>query len=1345
MKTRSRKTRLLSFVLSLLMVLTLMPDISVRVYAAGNTYNVGDEVTDYLTFTAVDGAATVKIKVASGSLQYDSGSGFTDYTSDTAINLSNGSSVKFKGTDVTFDNNHHVSIPEGKVACSGDVCSLRLDDAGKFSGLENSCFAYMFNNCDGLTTAPELPATTLADYCYIFMFSYCDGLTTAPALPATELADGCYNSMFYNCTGLTTAPELPATKLASGCYLYMFSRCTGLTTAPELPATTLANSCYYSMFNGCTGLTEAPELPATTLASECYENMFFGCTGLTTAPALPATTLANYCYRNMFSGCTGIRLSETKNDEYKYTYTIGQTSAFDALTNMFENTGGTFKGTPDVGKTYYMDSSIHKFNAASTAYDQNKLQYDFPGTTGKNIKKIEVLMDIESFAQDGWGQVVYQNGEGDDHKKYTPFNINKPGIKKYTAEGQLDGITFAGVKLIGKGTLLAYTITFADNTTVSAGSWSYPTYTAPAAVTGLSYTGTAQELVTAGTVTGGTIKYLKVISLGNYTVLSIENMNVNDIYQPADNKGIIFPKDYKLTIAETTYLPLTDNAWNLDNQIKLFLKYGKCWISSRSEDNFAQSVYLSENIDALRITAIDTVNKTITAEAVNTSQLWSDALNTSQLWSETVPTGTDVGTYTVYYRIDANAGYQGVAATKIADVKIGKADSLVAAPTAKTGLKYTGSAQALVNAGTATGGTMYYSLTFDPTVHKADGETLTVNIADLKAGDVLQVTRNNASRIEFTGGTVKYRDSQGEVEPYEFDYMVYAYLESIQPYHHIELREIGGGGMSFNNETYNAMIVASNDGSTVMLEAYNYIDGEKTTVWYDSVPTGTDAGTYSVCYKVVGDDNHNDIAPTLIGNVEIGKASAVKTAPTAKDPVRENSPVQLINAGEAQTGCTIEYQLGTSATAVPTGEWTTDAATITANSSGTYYVWYKATGDGKNYTDSAPKCVTVKVTQAQLWTIEMPDYVYDCTAHEPTIKGMTFGKLTYTYFTSAGICIGTTAPTEPGDYRVSVAASGDETHPSKLESVEYTIKSAKFAAGNTVSFKEKVEFNFLVEATDAETVEGAYVVFTYDHYGEKMTVKKPINKDDKNGKYYRVRLPLTASEMAIDIKAELYLPTLDKPVDTKTRSIKDYAEAAIKSNLDGAEVLKAMLNYGGYTQTALNNNTTLLANSGEGIAVDVSAVAPKSATPFLRPVSAQGAKVTYKGSTAMTVSDVYVRHYFTVDSSMTAKELSAVKIQVGDKVLALKDLPKNNTGYYYDVAPQLAYELDKENDKIVVYGFAGAETADSENAISIENYNVIDYCEAVAGSSKQTDASKNMAKALYSYYKAAKAYVDSRA
>ena len=50
------------------------------------------------------------------------------------------------------------------------------------------------------------------------MFSNCTSLTSAPSLPATTLADYCYEDMFYGCTSLTTAPSLPATTLATNCY-----------------------------------------------------------------------------------------------------------------------------------------------------------------------------------------------------------------------------------------------------------------------------------------------------------------------------------------------------------------------------------------------------------------------------------------------------------------------------------------------------------------------------------------------------------------------------------------------------------------------------------------------------------------------------------------------------------------------------------------------------------------------------------------------------------------------------------------------------------------------------------------------------------------------------------------------------------------------------------------------------------------------------------------------------------------------------------------------------------------------------------------------------------------------
>ena len=205
---------------------------------------------------------------------------------------------------------------------------------------------------------------TMGDNCYSDMFFGCTALTTAPELPATTLAKYCYTDMFYGCTALTTAPTLPATTLAERCCSQMFYGCTALTTAPALPATTLAEYCYNGMFYGCTALTTAPALPATTLAKYCYQSMFHGCTALTTAPALPATTLTDNCYAYMFNKCAGIKLSSSETDSYTRAYRVPTAgtgvTAFYALQKMFDNTGGTFTGTPSINTTYYLhkDCSI---------------------------------------------------------------------------------------------------------------------------------------------------------------------------------------------------------------------------------------------------------------------------------------------------------------------------------------------------------------------------------------------------------------------------------------------------------------------------------------------------------------------------------------------------------------------------------------------------------------------------------------------------------------------------------------------------------------------------------------------------------------------------------------------------------------------------------------------------------------------------------------------------------------------------------------------------------------------------------------------------------------------------
>ena len=319
-----------SILLVFMMIVSLFTIVPLSASAA-----VGDFVpeSEYLTFTAVEAGSSVTLKVASCDyLQYNkNNSGWVYYSVGSLIALASaGDSVRFRGGNTKFNYGNHVSLT-GKVACSGNVMSLRLDDDGGVQGLSDSCFSYMFMGCTGLTAAPELPETTLAEYCYF--------------------------KMFYGCTNLTTAPELPATMLDYNCYSCMFYGCERLTTAPELPATTLEPYCYNNMFVGCASLTTAPELPATSLASYCYSYMFAGCEKLTTAPELPATTLVKGCYSNMFDGCSSIKLSETQTAEYSIQYSVPSggygTPASNALNSMFAGTGGTFKGTPEINTIYY--------------------------------------------------------------------------------------------------------------------------------------------------------------------------------------------------------------------------------------------------------------------------------------------------------------------------------------------------------------------------------------------------------------------------------------------------------------------------------------------------------------------------------------------------------------------------------------------------------------------------------------------------------------------------------------------------------------------------------------------------------------------------------------------------------------------------------------------------------------------------------------------------------------------------------------------------------------------------------------------------------------------------------
>lgn len=121
----------------------------------------------------------------------------TDIT--TSIPLNNGDKVYIRGILNSDNTDYYTQFKmSGKIAASGN-CNAIWNYQDLNAPLKACCGYCMFEDCSSLTTAPELPATTLAEGCYSHMFYGCSSLTTAPVLPATTLVGYCYKYMFYKC------------------------------------------------------------------------------------------------------------------------------------------------------------------------------------------------------------------------------------------------------------------------------------------------------------------------------------------------------------------------------------------------------------------------------------------------------------------------------------------------------------------------------------------------------------------------------------------------------------------------------------------------------------------------------------------------------------------------------------------------------------------------------------------------------------------------------------------------------------------------------------------------------------------------------------------------------------------------------------------------------------------------------------------------------------------------------------------------------------------------------------------------------------------------------------------
>ena len=112
------------------------------------------------------------------SLQYSTDNSTWQEWDGHVINLNAGQKVYVKALNpnpdgmVKYSTQYHKFIFEGKIAASGNIQYL-LEDTGSRTDVPAYAYCNMFLGCTSLASAPELPATTLANRCYSYMFSGC--------------------------------------------------------------------------------------------------------------------------------------------------------------------------------------------------------------------------------------------------------------------------------------------------------------------------------------------------------------------------------------------------------------------------------------------------------------------------------------------------------------------------------------------------------------------------------------------------------------------------------------------------------------------------------------------------------------------------------------------------------------------------------------------------------------------------------------------------------------------------------------------------------------------------------------------------------------------------------------------------------------------------------------------------------------------------------------------------------------------------------------------------------------------------------------------------------------------
>ena len=350
------------------------------------------------------------------------------------------------------------------------------------------------------------------------------------------------------------------------------------------------------------------------------------------------------------------------------------------------------------------------------------------------------------------------------------------------------------------------------------------------------------------------------------------------------------------------------------------------------------------------------------------------------------------------------------------------------------------------------------------------------------------------------------------------------------------------------------------------------------TEWSTSIPKGTDKGTYTVNYKVIGDANHNDTESADV-QVTIGaKSIANATITLSKESFDYNGETQKPEVTSVKDG---ETSLTANKDYTITNEGGKDVNTYTVSITGT-----------GNYTGTATKDFTINKVAASLTAPTAKELTYNGAAQELVNAGSTNdGEMQYKLSTETTWSTNIPTATNQGTYTVNYRVVGDINHfDSEIGEVTITINRAAAivtkAPAAIENLKASGEDQVLITAGEAE---GGEMYYSLDGTNYSTELPKAL-EEGKYTIYYKV----IADENHYDTEPSTIEVTMAEGVKAYKVWVGDNRITGKNANdVNGDDAT----NGGGSFQYFENNNTLFIIGNTSG--AEIKSEDPEGLTIYL--------------------------------------------------------------------------------------------------------------------------------------------------